>query len=241
MPNKYYDAGAERAEKVGDLFASIAPRYDLINDLQSFGLHRLWKRRLVKLSAARPGTRALDLCCGTGDVAFALAKCGAEVIGLDFSEPMLQVARTRAESAPPTAAQGPTFLQGDAEQIPFPDESFDIVTVSYGLRNLAIWERGLEEMWRVAKSGGRLLVLDCGKPDHPAWRALYFGYLRMVVPVFGRLFCGDGQAYAYILESLKHYPAQHGVAAKMRDLGCRDVKIIPLLGGVMTINLGVKP
>ena len=96
-------------------------------------------------------------------------------------------------------------------------------------------------MWRVAKPGGRLLVLDFGKPDNAAWRALYFAYLRTFVPVFGKLFCGDGQTHAYILESLKHYPAQRGVAAKMREMGCRDVRIIPLLSGVMTINHGVKP
>lgn len=246
MPNKYYEAGGQRAAKVGDLFATIAPRYDLINDLQSFGLHRWWKRRLVKLAAARPGLRALDLCCGTGDVAFALAGRGAEVTGLDFSEPMLAVARRRCVGvAPPhnrqSAIGNPQFLHGDAQQIPFPDQSFDIVTVSYGLRNLSDWERGLGEMWRVAKSGGRLLVLDFGKPDNAAWRALYFAYLRAFVPVFGKVFCGDGQTHAYILESLKHYPAQRGVAAKMQKMGCHDVRIIPLLGSVMTINHGVKP
>jgi demethylmenaquinone methyltransferase/2-methoxy-6-polyprenyl-1,4-benzoquinol methylase len=241
MPNKFYEAGEQRAVKVGDLFATIAPRYDLINDLQSFGLHRLWKRRLVKLAAARPGLRALDLCCGTGDVAFALAGQGAEVTGLDFSEPMLAVARRRGEGSPKSKVEGPRFLWGDAQQIPFPDQSFDIVTVSYGLRNLSSWERGLSEMWRVAKPGGRLLVLDFGKPDNAAWRALYFAYLRAFVPIFGKVFCGDGQTHAYILVSLKHYPAQHGVAAKMQEMGCRDVRIIPLLGGVMTINHGVKP
>ena len=241
MPNKYYEAGGQRAAKVGDLFAAIAPRYDLINDLQSFGLHRWWKRRLVKLAAPRPGLRALDLCCGTGDVAFALAGQGAEVTGLDFSEPMLAVARNRSQRSPKSEVLSPKFLHGDAQQIPFPDESFDIVTVSYGLRNLASWELGLSEMWRVAKPGGRLLVLDFGKPDNAAWRALYFGYLRVFVPVFGKVFCGDGQTHAYILESLQHYPAQHGVAAKMQEMGCHDVRIVPLLGGVMTINFGVKP
>jgi len=240
MPNKYYEAGEQRAAKVGDLFATVAPRYDLINDLQSFGLHRYWKRRLVRLAAPQPGLRALDVCCGTGDVAFALAQQGAEVTGLDFSEPMLAVARKRAERSPKSEVQSPTFLWGDAQQIPYPDESFDIVTVSYGLRNLSSWERGLGEMWRVARPGGRLLVLDFGKPDNTAWRALYFGYLRVCVPVFGRVFCGDGHTHAYILESLKHYPAQHGVAVKMGELGCRHAQIIPLLGGVMTINLGVK-
>jgi len=238
VPNKYYEAGEHRAAKVNDLFAAIAPRYDLINDLQSFGLHRWWKRRLVKLAAPKPGLRALDLCCGTGDVAFALAGQGAEVTGLDFSEPMLAVARRRGGEA---GGDNPQFMQGDAQEIPFPDASFDIVTVSYGLRNLSSWETGLAEMFRVARPGGRLLVLDFGKPDNALWRSLYFGYLRAFVPLFGKIFCGDAQTHAYILESLKHYPAQHGVADGMRRLGCRDVRIIPLLGGVMTINHGVKP
>lgn len=241
MPNKYYEAGAQRRAKVGDLFATIAPRYDLINDLQSFGLHRFWKQRLVRLAAPRPGLRALDVCCGTGDVSFALAQQGAEVTGLDFSEPMLAVARRRSERTPEPNVQSPRFHLGDAEQIPFPDQSFDIVTISYGLRNLSSWEQGLSEMWRVARPGGRLLVLEFGKPDNAVWRALYFGYLRTCVPVFGKVFCGDGHTHAYILESLKHYPAQHGVAAKMGELGCRHAKILPLLGGVMTINHGVKP
>lgn len=245
MSNSYYEPGKQRAARVNDLFAAIAPRYDLINDLQSFGLHRWWKRRLVKLANPGPCTPALDLCCGTGDVAFTLAARGAVVTGLDFSAPMLAVARRRGDA---TARENPQptgrvteFLQGDAQKIPFPDASFDIVTVSYGLRNLASWEAGLREMWRVARPGGRLLVLDFGKPDNALWRSLYFAYLRLFVPLFGRIFCGDSQTHAYILESLKHYPAQHGVAAKMRELGCRDVRIVPLLGGVMTINYGVKP
>lgn len=235
MSNRYYEAGEQRGARVNDLFATIAPRYDLINDLQSFGLHRWWKRRLVRLAEPLDGRPALDLCCGTGDVAFALAQRGASVTGLDFSGPMLAVARRRGAGA------GPTFLQGDAQNIPFPDDHFDVVTISYGLRNLTSWEQGLREMWRVAKSGARLLVLDFGKPDNAVWRALYFAYLRLFVPLFGWLFCGDSQTHAYILESLKHYPAQHGVAAKMREMGCRDVRIVPLLGGVMTINYGVKP
>ena len=245
MSNRYYEPGEQRGARVNDLFATIAPRYDLINDLQSFGLHRWWKRRLVRLANPGPGTPALDLCCGTGDVAFALAARGAVVTGLDFSAPMLAVARRRGAATARENSQSTgrvtEFLQGDAQKIPFPDASFDVVTVSYGLRNLASWEAGLREMWRVARPGGRLLVLDFGKPDNALWRSLYFAYLRLFVPFFGRIFCGDSQTHAYILESLKHYPAQHGVAAKMRELGCREVRIVPLLGGVMTINYGVKP
>ena len=242
MRNKYYEPGENRAEKVNDLFAAIAPRYDLINDLQSFGLHRFWKRRLVRFASVSSGSRALDLCCGTGDVAFALAERGASVVGLDFSEPMLAVARRRSVglngSRPSSAIL--QFLRGDAQEVPFPDESFDAVTISYGLRNLASWQQGLREMKRVAKPGGRLLVLDFGKPDNAFWRSLYFGYLRTCVPVCGKAFCGDSQTHAYILESLRHYPAQHGVATAMREMGCSDVRIVPLLGGMMTINYGVK-
>jgi demethylmenaquinone methyltransferase/2-methoxy-6-polyprenyl-1,4-benzoquinol methylase len=269
MGNKYYQPGAERTEKVGDLFATIAPRYDLINDLQSFGLHRGWKRRLVRLAAPRPGERALDLCCGTGDIAFALARCGAEVVGLDFSEAMLAVARERGEVQRPkspsplrcgaiepepkakadkgqkplallSAASEVLFIQGDAQQVPFPDNHFDIVTVGYGLRNLESWEAGLTEMQRVAKPGGRLLVLDFGKPENRLWRGVYLNYLRWIVPMFGKVFCRDSATYAYIFESLRDYPAQRGIALKMRELNCTDVCAINLLGGVMSINYGRK-
>jgi demethylmenaquinone methyltransferase/2-methoxy-6-polyprenyl-1,4-benzoquinol methylase len=132
-------------------------------------------------------------------------------------------------------------LQGDAQQIPFPDNSFDIVTISYGLRNLADWELGLREMRRVAKPGGRLLVLDFGKPDNAVWRGLYFNYLRLCVPLMGRIFCGDADTHGYILESLTHYAAQRGVDAKMRELQLAHTRIVNFMGGVMSINHGEKP
>ena len=120
--------------------------------------------------------------------------------------------------------------------LPFADQSFDLVTVAYGLRNLADLKAGLSEMRRVTKRSGRILVLDFGKPDNGIWRSAYFTYLRAFVPLLGRIFCGSFSAYAYILESLKHYPAQHGVAAQMKELGLSNVRIINLLGGVMSIN-----
>jgi demethylmenaquinone methyltransferase/2-methoxy-6-polyprenyl-1,4-benzoquinol methylase len=239
MANLFYQPGEHRSEKVNDLFDAIAPRYDRINDLQSFGLHRLWKRQLIRLANPKVGEHALDLCCGTGDIAFALATKGAHVVGIDFSEPMLQVARRRIKQRSP-AALPPKFLQGDAQQIPFPDESFEIVTIGYGLRNLSNWETGLREMIRVARPGGRLLILDFGKPDNALWRTFYFGYLKWFVPVFGKIFCGNSAAYSYILESLKHYPAQHGVAVKLRELGLINVRILNLLGGIMSIHYAEK-
>jgi demethylmenaquinone methyltransferase/2-methoxy-6-polyprenyl-1,4-benzoquinol methylase len=233
MGNRFFEPGQQRAPKVNALFNQIAPRYDLINDLQSFGLHRYWKRRLIQLGQIKPGAAALDLCCGTGDLALGMSKQGAQVVGLDFSQEMLKVAERRTNA-------NPIFIRGDALRIPFPDDSFEIVTVGYGLRNLVSWEAGLEEMLRVSKPHGRLLALDFGKPDNWAWRSLYYTYLRLIVPVFGRTFAGSWSAYAYILESLKHYPAQQGVAKHMIALGMQNVKVIELLGGVMSINYGEK-
>lgn len=241
VSNAYFAPGEQRAAKVNDLFARIARRYDLLNDLQSFGLHRNWKRRVVELAIATPETRALDLCCGTGDIAFALAKRGADTTGLDFSPQMLEVADARnRHKEPKSEIRNPKFMQGDAQQLPFKDNSFDIVTVGYGLRNLTRWERGLEEMSRVAKPGARLIVLDFGKPPNALWRTIYFTHLRLSVPLIGLLFCGDAQAYAYILESLRHYPAQLAVAERMRAMNLKNVRIINLLGGAMAINYGEK-
>jgi len=239
VSNAYYAPGDQRAAKVSDLFARIARRYDFLNDLQSFGLHRLWKRRVVKLAQIKNGDRALDLCCGTGDISFALARGGAATTGLDFSAQMLEVAAQR-QSHLKSQISNLKFLQGDAQQLPFPENSFDIVTVSYGLRNLTSWERGLDEMFRVAKPGARLIVLDFGKPANALWRKIYFTHLKMSVPLMGWLFCGDASAYAYILESLKHYPAQLAVAEKMRALKLENVRVINLLGGAMAINCGEK-
>lgn len=242
MSNTFYAPGEQRAEKVHALFATIARRYDLINDVQSFGMHRRWKRRLVALANIKPGDQALDICCGTGDIAFALAAQGAETTGLDFTEQMLAVAEARANQADPKSkTQNPKFVQGDAMKLPFADHSFDAVTVGYGLRNLASWETGLREMIRVARPGGRILVLDFGKPDNALWQAVYFGYLRLCVPVFGLLFAGRADAYAYILESLKHYPAQRGVEAAMHQHGLKNIRVVNLIGGAMSFNYGEKP
>ena len=241
MSNVFYAPGEQRAAKVNDLFAAIARRYDLLNDLQSFGLHRYWKRKVVELAAVQRGQRALDVCCGTGDIALALARNGAEVTGLDFSQAMLDIAENRRLKNTQFATTHPKFIQGDAQQLPFPENTFDAVTVGYGLRNLVGWETGLREMLRVAKPGGRLVVLDFGKPSNAPWRGVYFTHLKITVPLLGWLFCGNADAYAYILESLKHYPAQEGVAAKMREWNLSNVRILNLLGGAMAINYGEKP
>jgi demethylmenaquinone methyltransferase/2-methoxy-6-polyprenyl-1,4-benzoquinol methylase len=239
MSNKFYQPGTQRAAKVGDLFAAIAPRYDLINDLQSLGLHRRWKQLLVQMAGVKPGDNALDVCCGTGDISFALRAAGACVTGIDFSAAMLDVARERAKKlGGPQPDPTLQFLRADALRIPFLDASFDIVTVGYGLRNLSNWELGLEEMARVARPGARLLILDFGKPENKIWRTMDFAALKFLVPIFGRVFAKNADAYAYIYESLRDYPAQKGVAAKMESLHCRDIRVQNLLGGAMSIHFG---
>jgi demethylmenaquinone methyltransferase / 2-methoxy-6-polyprenyl-1,4-benzoquinol methylase len=246
MTNEYYKPGEQRAAKVGQLFATIARRYDLINDIQSFGIHRRWKKRVLKLTRVQSGERALDLCCGTGDITFALAEKGAEVTGLDFSEPMLEVAREKcarinSSRNAKSPAAGIQFIQGDAQQIPFPENAFDVLTIGYGLRNLANLDAGLRDMLRVTKPGGRFVALEFGKPANALWRTMYFGYLKFMLPIFGKIFCGDSAAYAYVLESLSHYPAQQGVAEKLAQFGWRNIRVLNLLGGVMSIHYAEKP
>ena len=238
MENEFYSPGEQRATQVNKLFATIATRYDLINDIQSLGAHRRWKLRVASLAAVKSGDDVLDLCCGTGDISFALAKSDATVTGLDFSEAMLAVAsKRRSKSSLPN----PRFIQGDAQKTPFADETFDAVTVGFGLRNLVSWEAGLDEMARVAKPGARLIVLDFGKPDNKVWRWIYFTYLKLLVPLLGLLVCGKPSAYAYIIASLRDYPAQRGVEARMRKLGLVNVRTDNFIGGAMSINYGEKP
>jgi demethylmenaquinone methyltransferase/2-methoxy-6-polyprenyl-1,4-benzoquinol methylase len=228
MSAGYYAPGPERAEKVRRLFRRIARKYDFVNDLQSFGLHRLWKRRMARLAKAGAGERALDLCCGTGDLGRLLSAAGARVCGCDFTWEMI--------AAAPPKNLGQAFVQADALHLPFQNGCFDVLTIAYGLRNLASFEQGLAEMRRVAKPGGRLLILDFGRPANRAWRGLYFAYLRMIVPVFGFLFAGDAAAYRYILDSLEQYPAQDGVARLLDESGWADVVVENFLGGVMSIH-----
>jgi demethylmenaquinone methyltransferase/2-methoxy-6-polyprenyl-1,4-benzoquinol methylase len=227
VQSKFYQPDEHRAEKVHDLFAAIARRYDLLNDLMSLGLHRRWKRRLVELAGSPRDV--LDLCCGTGDLARLF---DARVVGVDFTHEMLRVAQTRANN---------WWVRADALQLPFADNSFDVVSVGYGLRNLADVEAGLREILRVLRPGGKLLSLDFGKPESPLLRWLYFGYLRTVVPVLGRIFCGDADTHGYILVSLQAYGAQRGIKELMERCGYRDCAFVEFVGGTMAINFGRKP
>ena len=217
-----------RAAQVHRLFARIARRYDLLNDVMTLGMHRLWKRRLVKL-AGQPAT-ALDLCCGTGDLALRFTGC---VVGVDFTGEMLRIAQARNSTG--------IWLCADALRLPFPDNSFDVVSVGYGLRNLSNLDTGLREIYRVLRPGGKLLALDFGKPEAAWLRRAFFAHLRFHLPWMGRWSCGDPAAYEYILASLEKYPAQRGVRQLMESVGYRECDFEEFFGGTMAINLGIKP
>jgi demethylmenaquinone methyltransferase/2-methoxy-6-polyprenyl-1,4-benzoquinol methylase len=259
VESRFYQPDEHRAEKVRELFGAIARRYDLLNDIMSAGLHRCWKRRLVERGVAASVTDAmsdrrrdggryitpqvLDLCCGTGDIAWLFARQGASVTAVDFTEEMLRVARARApqSSNTPALQHSISFVHADALQLPFPDGSFDVVSVGYGLRNLADLERGLREVLRVLRPGGKLVSLDFGKPRSRVLRFFYFGYLRIVLPVLGRVFCGDPDTHGYILASLQSYPAQEGTKKLMEECGFTGCGFEEFVGGTMAINFGSKP
>jgi demethylmenaquinone methyltransferase/2-methoxy-6-polyprenyl-1,4-benzoquinol methylase len=221
------------------MFSRLAWRYDLINDLMSLGMHRRWKRETVDLAVSgRTQPRVLDLCCGSGDLCFlAESRGAAKVTGADFTLPMLAVARRRAAAA----GSRSRFVQADALALPFAAASFEVVTISYGLRNIADIERALAEMRRVLAPGGRAVVLDFGKPDNAVAGAIYRRVLRTMMPVVGWLFHGDPETYLYIPESLERYPAQRGVDRLMQAAGFTDVRHENRFLGTMGINVGQTP
>ena len=225
-----------KSRYVRRLFSTIADRYDLITILLSFGLDRRWKARLAADADPRPGDRALDLACGTGDISFEIAERGARVIGLDITARMIEIARAKRRIGRARAV----FLVGDMMSLPFPDGRFDVATVGYGIRNVPTIDIALGEIYRVLTPGGRVLSLDFNRPPNRMIRAVYLAYLTIVGSALGLVLHRDPDTYRYIPESIRRYPGAPGVAAAMRRLGFREVSYIPLLGGLMAINRGSK-
>ena len=217
-----------KSRYVRRLFSTIADRYDLITRLLSYGQDRRWKARVVALSGARPGLRALDLACGTGDIAFALAAHGADVVGLDITHRMLQLARTKGMTA--------RFVTGDMLALPFRDEAFDVVTTGYGLRNVPDLPGAIAEMRRVLRPGGVLLSLDFDRPGNPVVRAVYLAYLTVVGSALGFILHRDPDTYRYIPESIRRYPGAIEVNAIISRAGFTESTCLPVLGGLMAIH-----
>lgn len=219
-----------KARYVRRLFSTIADRYDLITVLLSFGLDARWKRRVVRLAGPRAGQAALDLACGTGDIAFGLAARGARVVGLDITHRMLRLADMRG-----TGDVG--LVQGDMSSLPFPGAAFDLVTTGYGLRNVPDLPCALREIYRVLRPGGVLISLDFNRPANPIVRAIYLGYLWLAGGALGSVLHGDPDTYRYIPASIQRYPGAAGVANLMKEEGFRRAEWTRVLGGLMAIHV----
>jgi len=233
-------AMAEREQYVRDLFRRVAPRYDFLNRLLSFRRDVGWRRFTAAKAGLTPGARVLDIATGTGDLAFELARyVGKEgqVIGLDFVEEMLVRARAKAQAY--GLAEICQFVQGNALDLPFPDDTFDAATIAFGLRNVTDRERCLAEMRRVVRPGGRVLVLEFSRPVWPVFREIYFLYFRYLVPLIGRLVQGDPDTYRYLPETVMEFPDQEALAAMLRAAGLRDVHYYNLTGGISCLHVGV--
>jgi demethylmenaquinone methyltransferase/2-methoxy-6-polyprenyl-1,4-benzoquinol methylase len=221
--------------EIRDMFASIAPRYDVANDVLSMGIHRLWRRRLVSLAKKEPAAAILDLCTGTGDLAFAFARAfgpSTKVVGLDFVPEMVELATRKSQNFPSDQI---TFLQGDATSIPFPPQSFDIVSVAFGVRNIPQRENCLAEVRRVLKPNGRFFVLEFGQMLTPGIKQAYEWYGKAVMPLIGRLITGNRAAYEYLPETSRHFPAGPAFAEILANNGFRNPASESLLGGLAYI------
>ncbi len=232
----------EAAAHVREMFGRIAPRYDLLNHLLSLDIDKVWRRRVARRVSAilrNPAARVLDLCCGTGDLTLAFRKeapAGAEIIGSDFVPEMLVRARAKAEAM----GAAVTFVEADALALPFGDAHFDLLSCSFGFRNLANYERGLLEILRVLKPGGTAAILEFGEPRGRLFGSLYRFYFRNVLPRLGALISGNGAAYTYLPSSVSKFPSPEALQALFEKVGYREVEFVRWTGGIVTLHTARK-
>jgi demethylmenaquinone methyltransferase/2-methoxy-6-polyprenyl-1,4-benzoquinol methylase len=230
----------EAARWVRGMFGRVAHRYDLANHLLSLNIDRYWRAHTVRRTREildRPAARVLDICCGTGDLVLALAKAGRPVMGSDFCHPMLvaanhKIARRHAQAV---------VFESDALRLPLRDQSFDLLTVAFGLRNLANYEAGIDEMRRVLRPGGMAAILEFSQPPNAAFAALYNFYARRILPVIGGALSGSREAYQYLPESVRKFPPAPELARMMRRAGFAEVRFEYLTGGIVALHLGRIP
>lgn len=237
MVNRRWNGSDEaKSGYVNELFSALAPRYDAMTDVWTFGLHRLWKRQAMELCPPKPGERVLDVASGTGDLAFAEAAAvgpGGQVVGVDACAAMLDVARRRG--------RGPVeFQEGDATDLQFPDETFDVVTIGYGLRNVADRPKALREFHRVLRPGGRLMVLDFSTPTSKPLKGLHDFFYFGAMPKVGRVVAWHRDAHHYTADSIRTWLSRDELRAMMREAGFADARYVSLTTGFSTVHLGSR-
>ncbi|WP_444895686.1 bifunctional demethylmenaquinone methyltransferase/2-methoxy-6-polyprenyl-1,4-benzoquinol methylase UbiE [Microbulbifer sp. SSSA005] len=232
----------EKAGRVAEVFHSVAARYDVMNDLMSGGIHRLWKRFTIELSGARPGQKILDIAGGTGDLTARFSRivgASGQVVLADINESMLRVGRDRLLDR--GIAGNVVPVQADAQYLPFPDNTFDCITIAFGLRNVTDKDLALRSMLRVLKPGGRLLVLEFSKPQSKLLEKVYDQYSFRLLPFMGKLVANDADSYRYLAESIRMHPDQETLKGMMADAGFVDCEFHNMTGGIVALHRGIKP
>ncbi|WP_336786769.1 demethylmenaquinone methyltransferase [Paenibacillus sp. MMO-177] len=233
-------SGSSSKEHVHALFENIAPKYDMMNDLLSFRRHKAWRKFTMRKMNVQPGQTALDLCCGTCDWTIALAKASGtgQVTGLDFSQNMLDVGAVKVNGE--GLNKQITLVQGNAMELPFADNSFDYVTIGFGLRNVPDYLQVLKEMERVVKPGGMVVCLELSKPMWQPFKGMYYLYFERMLPMIGKWVAKRFEEYKWLPDSLKLFPDANQLSELFRQAGLREVQAYPLTGGIAALHIGTK-
>lgn len=231
----------EKASKVAQVFHSVAAKYDIMNDLMSFGVHRLWKRFAIDCSGVRPGQKVLDLAGGTGDLTAKFSRIvgnTGQVILADINDSMLKVGRDKLRDL--GVVSNVEYVQANAQALPFPDNTFDLITIAFGLRNVTDKDEALRSMYRVLKPGGRLLVLEFSKPGHQLLSKAYDIYSFNLLPKMGKFIANDSESYQYLAESIRMHPNQETLKDMMDSAGFEQTQYYNLTGGIVALHRGYK-
>jgi demethylmenaquinone methyltransferase / 2-methoxy-6-polyprenyl-1,4-benzoquinol methylase len=231
----------EKVKRVAEVFHSVADKYDVMNDLMSFGIHRIWKRITIEYSSVRKGQKVLDLAGGTGDLTAKFSQLVGDeglVVLADINESMLKVGRDKLRDK--GLFKNIEYVQANAEELPFTDNYFDCITISFGLRNVTDKQKALQSMWRVLKPGGRLLILEFSKPQYQILNKAYDLYSFTMLPLMGKIVANDSDSYRYLAESIRMHPDQKTLKKMMEDAGFVDVKYHNMTGGIVALHTGFK-
>ena len=219
-------------DDVSKMFDGVANRYDFLNDLLSLGRTKAWRKMVTSIIGPKPGLKILDIAAGTGSSTRPLVDAGADVIALDFSAGMIEIGRKRHKDI--------KFVQGDALNLPFEENVFDVITISFGLRNTSNIDSALKDSLRVTKSGGKIVIAEFSHPSNSVFRFIYLNYLMKAIPIISKKISKNPDAYVYLAESIRAWPNQEGLASKMRDAGWKSVAWQDLTFGIVAVHIGFK-